>query len=134
VAASFDWSMVLIGYGFFLALYKVLGGEFMLTRPALMGFGLGLPLLGFAYGAIWTIAGTETAGMRLTGLRLLTFDGFPPEPKQRRYRFLGACLTVGTAVGMLWSFGDEEGLSWADHISCTFPTPLAAGNEILQQR
>jgi uncharacterized RDD family membrane protein YckC len=134
VAAAVDWSMVLIGYGCFLALYRLLGGEFALTRFAITGLLGGLALLSFAYGVIWTIAGTETAGMRWTGLRLLTFDGFPPDSKQRRYRFLGACLTVATGVGMLWTFGDEEGLTWADHISGTFPTPIAAGDEVLQVR
>ncbi len=134
VAAGLDWSMVLIGYGLFLALYRLLGGEFALTRSAIIGFIGGLAVLAFAYGAIWTIAQTETAGMRWTGLRLLTFDGFPPEPRQRRYRFLGGCLSVATAVGMLWSFGDEETLTWADHISGTFPTPIGAGNEVLLRR
>jgi uncharacterized RDD family membrane protein YckC len=132
VASAFDWSMVLIGYGFFLTLYRLVGGEFALTRAAIGGYIGGLALLGVAYGIIWTIAGTETAGMRLTGLCLLTFDGFRPEPKQRRIRFLGACLSVGTGVGMLWPLGDEEGLTWADHISGTFPTPAAAGAEVLQ--
>ncbi len=134
VAVGLDWSMVLIGYGFFLALYSILGGEFSLTRYGISGLVGGLALLAFAYGSSWTIAGTETAGMRWTGLRLLTFDGFPPEPKQRRYRFLGACLSVATGVGMLWSFGDEECLTWADHISGTCPTPVAAGEELLQIR
>ncbi len=134
IAAGLDWSMVLIGYGLFLALYRLLGGDFVLTRSTIAGFAGGLALLAFGYGVIWTIAQTETAGMRWTGLRLLTFDGFPPEPKLRRYRFLGACLSVATGVGLLWTFGDEEGLTWADHISGTFPTPIAAGNEVLLQR
>jgi uncharacterized RDD family membrane protein YckC len=134
IAAGLDWSMVLIGYGCFLLLYKLLGGGFILTRAAVGGFAGGLALLAFAYGVIWTIAGTETAGMRWTGLRLLTFDGFPPESRQRRYRFLGGCLTMATGVGLLWSFGDEESLTWADHISGTFPTAVDAGSEVLQRR
>jgi uncharacterized RDD family membrane protein YckC len=134
VAAACDWSMVLIGYGFFLTLYRLVGGEFTLTRAAVGAYLGGLALLSVAYGLIWTIAETETAGMRWTGLRLLTFDGFPPDSKQRRIRFMGACLSVGTAVGLLWPMGDEEGLTWADHISGTFPTPAAAGDEVLHLR
>jgi hypothetical protein len=35
---------------------------------------------------------------------------------------LGSCLSVCTAVGLLWLLVDEESLAWQDHISGTFPT------------
>jgi uncharacterized RDD family membrane protein YckC len=134
VAAALDWSMVLIGYGAFLVLFKLLGGEFTLNKANLMVFGGMLPLIALAYGLIWTIAGTETAGMNWTSLRLTTFDGFPPEPKQRILRFAGSCLSLCTVVGLLWSFVDEESLAWQDHISRTFPTPVELESQIVERR
>jgi uncharacterized RDD family membrane protein YckC len=72
---------------------------------------------------MYAIAGRETAGMSCAHLRLITFDGFKPDGKQRLYRFLGSCLSLCTVLGLAWSLADEESLGWQDHISRTFPTP-----------
>lgn len=134
VAAALDWSMVLIGYGLFLLLFKLMGGEFTLNKASLLAIGGMLPLIGAAYGLVWAVAGTETAGMHWTRLRLTTFDGFPPEPKQRALRFAGSCLSLCTVVGLLWSFADEESLAWQDHISRTFPTPVELDSQVIERR
>jgi uncharacterized RDD family membrane protein YckC len=135
VAAAIDWSMVLIAYGLFLLVFKFMGGDFFLgERLNLALFGGVLPVLGFTYGIIFAIAGSETFGMRCTHLRLTTFDGFPPDAKQRILRFAGSCLSLCTVVGLLWSLADEESLNWQDHISRTFPTPHIFESQILQRR
>ena len=123
VATALDWAMVLISYGLFLLVFRACGGQFFLNKSNLMVFGGTLLLLGFTYGLVWVIAGSETAGMRWMRLRLTTFDGFRPEPKHRLLRFLGSCLGVCTVLGLLWSLADEESLGMQDHISHTFPTP-----------
>jgi uncharacterized RDD family membrane protein YckC len=122
MAAAVDWAMVLIAYGVFLAAFRLFGGQFVLNKTNLMVFGAALLLIGFTYGLLAAIAGTETPGMRWTRLRLTTFDGFALEPRHRVLRMLGSCLSVCTAVGLLWSLVDEEGLAWQDHISSSFPT------------
>jgi len=122
VAAALDWAMVLIAYGCFLLAFRLLGGQVFLNKANLMVFGAALLLIGFTYGVLPAIAGTETLGMRFARLRLTTFDGFPLEPRHRLLRMLGSCLSVCTAVGLLWSLVDEESLAWQDHISGTFPT------------
>lgn len=122
VAASFDWALVLIAYACFLGAFHVLGGQIVLNKTNLIVYGAALLLIGFTYGLIAAIAGTETMGMRWTQLRLTTFDGFPPELHHRVLRMIGSCLSVCTVVGLLWSLVDEEGLAWQDHISGTFPT------------
>jgi len=34
-----------------------------------------------------------------------------------------ACLSLCSAgLGLIWSLADEEGLTWHDHMSKTFPT------------
>jgi uncharacterized RDD family membrane protein YckC len=123
VAAAIDWSVVLIAYGLFLGVYFLCGGEFVANKLNYMVFGASLLLIGMAYGLTYTIAGSETFGMKCAQLKLVTFDGFKPDGKQRVLRFAGSCLSLSIGLGLLWSIWDEESLGWQDHISRTFPTP-----------
>jgi uncharacterized RDD family membrane protein YckC len=134
VAAGLDWSMVLIGYGLFLTAFYLMGGAFELTKSNLGIFGGMFLMVGFAYGLMFSLAGAETPGMYWTQLRLTTFDGFPPERKQRLVRFFAASLTRCTMLGLLWSLADEESLAWQDHISRTFPTPTEADTLVFRRR
>ena len=134
VAAALDWSMVIIGYGLFLLAYRLAGGGFVLNRTTLSVFAGTLPLVAFSYGLLWTLACTETPGMRWTQLRFTTFDGIAPDRRQRILRFAGSCLSLCTLIGLLWSLADEESLNWQDHISRTFPTPLASEMQVFHRR
>lgn len=133
VAAFLDWSMVLIAYGVFALVFHLMGGEFVFNKVNSMVFGSMLLVTAFAYGMTWTLAGGETAGMHWMRLRLTTFDGVPPEPKQRVLRFFGSCLSACTVLGLLWSLADEESLTWQDHISRTFPTPVGVEDQIFRR-
>ena len=134
VAAALDWSMVLIGYGMFLAAFYSMGGEFTLTKSNAGVFGAMFLLIGFTYGLLFSLAGAETPGMHWTQLRLTTFDGFPPERRQRLVRFGAASLSRCTMLGLLWSLADEESLAWQDHISRTFPTPSEMDTLVFRRR
>ena len=134
LAAAVDWSMVLIAYGLFLATYALCGGQFAFNKLNGMVFGGALLLIALTYGLFWTIANSETLGMHWAHLRLTTFDGFPPDKRQRFARFAGSCLSLCTVVGLLWSLADEESLAWQDHISGTFPTPRALDAQIFHRK
>ena len=133
-AAAVDWSLVLIAYGFFLAVYRALGGQFVLNRTGLPLLGGALPLIALVYLLLYAVARSETAGMQCTRLKVVTFDGERPERRHWMLRFLGSCLSHGTVLGLLWMFADEEGLTWQDHISGTFPTPREFNNQVFQRR
>ena len=133
VAAALDWSMVLIACGLFLLTFRLLGGPIELSKANLPYFGGALAIIAFLYGLTWTLAGAETLGMRAARLRLITFDGFAPEPRHRALRFLGSCLGYTTVLGLLWSLADEESLGWQDHISRTFPTYQEFDNQTFHQ-
>ncbi len=133
VAASIDWTITLGGYGIFLIAYFMMGGEFAFDRTNFLVFFGALLLLGFTYAVIWTLAGADTAGMRITGLKVVTFEGYPLERKHRIMRLAGACMSLCTAVGHLWSLADEESLTWHDHMSRTFPTPRRIRAEVFRQ-
>jgi uncharacterized RDD family membrane protein YckC len=134
VAAALDAAVVLIGFGLFLLAFGLLGGPIEAGRTTLMVFGGMLLLIAFTYGLVFAISGTETAGMRWTHLKLISFDGFPPDAKQRVLRFGGSCLSLCTLVGLLWSLADEESLTWQDHISRTFPTPREIESLVFRRR
>jgi uncharacterized RDD family membrane protein YckC len=134
LAASIDLTMVLVGYGLFLLTFMLCRGEIIVDRPNLIILGCALGLIAGTYGLFWTIAGTETVGMRWTHLRLITFDGFAPDIWQRVARLAGTCLSLFSVLGILWSLADEEGLGWQDHISRTFPTAHELESRVFRRR
>jgi len=134
-AAALDWSVVFVAYGLFLAVFALLGGSFELRdRTNQLLFGSVLPLFGFLYGLLWALGSTETPGMKWAGLRLTTFDGFPPDRRTRLMRFGGSCLSLVTTVGLLWLLADEESLGWQDYISQTYPTPRSADSQVFHRK
>ena len=134
IASALDWSMVLIGYGLFLTAFHFMGGEFTMTKSNIGVFGAMFLMIAFAYGGLFAFAGTETPGMHWTHLKLTTFDGFPPEQRQRFIRFFSASLSRCTLLGLLWLLADEESLAWHDHISRTFPTPKDVDTLVFRRR
>jgi len=134
LAAVIDLTMIFVAYGLFLLTFVLWGGEIAVTRQGLIIFGAMFGVIAATYGLFWMVAGTETVGMRATHLRLITFDGFTPEPWQRAMRLAGTCLSVFSMLGILWSLADEEGLGWQDHISRTFPTPHELESRVFRRR
>ena len=134
LAAAIDLTLIFVGYGLFLLTFVLCGGEILVDRPNLIVFGCALGLIAVTYGLFWTVAGTESVGMRATHLRVVTFDGFTPDPWQRAARLAGTCLSLFSVLGILWSLADEEGLGWQDHISRTFPTPHELESRVFRRR
>jgi uncharacterized RDD family membrane protein YckC len=134
LGAALDWAVITVAYGLFLATLYFAGGEFLLTKANVMVLGAAYALIAVFYGFLWALGGKETAGMQWAGLRLVNFDGFPPEPGQRFLRFAATCLSSATVVGLLWAVGDEEKLTWQDHISRTFPTPRISVSSPVSRR
>lgn len=134
VAGAIDLAMILVAYGLFLLTFVLCGGDIIINRGNLVIFGCALGLVATTYGLFWAISGTESVGMRATHLRLITFDGFKPDPWQRAARLAGTCLSLFSVLGILWTMADEEGLGWQDHISRTFPTPHELESRVFRRR
>jgi hypothetical protein len=92
VAAALDWSMVLIGYGLFLLAFRLMGGEFILTKANLSLFGAMFLLIGFTYGLFFALAGQKHRN-DLDAVAADDVRRLPPEKKHRFIRFGGACLS-----------------------------------------
>ena len=124
VGAALDFGLIGMAIGLFLLTFHFCGGEFERINAGI-GLGFAGAFLGIAlfYGFLWVLTGSETAGQRWTGLRLINFDGTPIDRRERAIRFAAACLSFCSAgLGVLWSLADEESLTWHDHMSKTFPT------------
>lgn len=98
-----------------------------LDLTSMVAIGVSTGLLGFLYEAYWIVAGVPSPGMEWAGLRLVHFDGHEPSSSDNGKRILGGLISVMAAfIGLAWAFVDEECLTWQDHISRTFPTPVRA--------
>jgi uncharacterized RDD family membrane protein YckC len=125
MAAAVDASIVLMALAIFGIIFRLAGGVFVLdskTAPIFLAAAGGVVLF---YRVLWCLANGDSAGQRWAHLRLVNFDGQRPTRTQRFYRLASALLSLLAAgIGLLWSLVDEETLTWHDHISKTFPTPV----------
>lgn len=124
VGFGLDFSIVIMAIGLFLLTFYICGGEFHKLDVGIgVAFGVAFFCIALFYGVLWVLTGSETAGARWIGLRLINFDGSRINRRERAIRFAAACLSVCSAgLGLAWSLADEEGLTWHDHMSKTFPT------------
>jgi uncharacterized RDD family membrane protein YckC len=135
VASAIDAALILIGFGVTALSYVLLGGSFGAGRMFWTGLAGTLGLVAVFYGLVWAIAGRETFGMAFTDLRLITFDGFPLDGRNRALRFASSWLSFCSGgLGLIWAAVDEESLTWHDHISKTFPTIRETPRSFVKQR
>jgi uncharacterized RDD family membrane protein YckC len=125
LAAVADSVAVIVGAALFLGLAAWAGVDLAVRGNVFL-----LPLamtaiVAVLYRGIWCLANRDTPGMRFAGLRLVDFDGRTPRRDYRIVRqFAGALSLVSAGVGLIWALVDDEGLTWHDHISKTFPTTI----------
>jgi len=135
VASAIDSAMILLGFGVFALVLEFSGSSLGSGKTFWMTMGGSLALISLLYGLIWAIAGRETAGMDMADLQLITFDGFPVDPRSRAIRFASTWLSFCSGgLGLVWAMADEENLTWHDHISKTFPTFREVPRNFVKQR
>lgn len=124
-AAAVDAVCLLVAYAVILGSFAFFGGKLVVGKLDAIVCGAIFALLYIQYFSLFTMMGGATPGMMLAGLHLVSFDGSAPEPRQLIRRSAGYLLSGGMALmGFLWSFWDEDHLSWHDHISQTYITPI----------
>src|ERR1700722_84736 len=125
MAAALDASIIAMALAVFGIVFRLAGGAFVLnskTAPMYLGVAAGVAIF---YRLLWCLANGDTAGQKWTRLRLVNFDGQTPTRAQRFYRTASGFLSLmAGGIGLLWGLVDEETLTWHDHISKTFPTPV----------
>jgi uncharacterized RDD family membrane protein YckC len=122
-AALVDGVLISIGCLPAFAFYIYSGGPLALDKQVLPFLVLLALTVSVFYKLLWTIAGSDTPGMKSAGLELVDFDGHQPSSARRYQRFLGGWISLLAAgIGLIWALVDQDGLTWHDHISSTFPT------------
>jgi uncharacterized RDD family membrane protein YckC len=124
MAAVVDGSMISIAVGLFLAIFHLSGGQIVFTKQSTLLIAGVIAVVVFLYRLLWCLGNGDTPGMNFAGLRLVNFDGRPPDREQRMFRLAASVLSlVSAGLGLVWALVDEESLTWHDHISKTFPSP-----------
>jgi len=135
VAGAIDTALIFLGFGVFVIVCQAVGGAFGQGKMFWISLGLAFAIVSIFYGLIWAITGRESAGMRMTDLHLITFDGFPVDGPTRALRFVASWLSFCSgAIGLVWSLADEENLTWHDHISKTFPAVREVPRNFVRER
>ena len=125
MAAAADASIVLIALAVFGIIFHLAGGVFILSAKTAPVFLAAAASVGVFYRVLWCLANGDSAGQSWARLRLVNFDGQRPTRAQRFWRLASGLLSfLAAGIGLLWSLVDEETLTWHDHISKTFPTPI----------
>jgi uncharacterized RDD family membrane protein YckC len=121
LAAIIDLCCLLFAYGGFLVLFGSLGGHFTLSKLSAAVYTTTFAIVYLQYFALFTIFGGTTPGMMMRGLRVASFSGEPPTPRQMLLRSAGYLLSAGTFfLGFLWAMWDEDELTWHDRLSRTY--------------
>lgn len=125
-ASLVDGLFMALGMALILGIYRYVGGQLSLDKYSLPFLAAALLTIPVFYKLLWVLAGADTIGMRVSGLRLVDFDGNPPAIERRYQRFFGSFISLLAAgLGMAWAIVDEDRLTWHDHMSATFPTFLS---------
>jgi len=130
MAAAIDASLIVIALGLFMLVFRAFlfvqglpPGVVAINKQTIVLF-LGIAaVFALLYKVLWCLSNGDTAGMRWSRLRVVTFDGRNLDREQRFIRLASGCLSfLAAGLGLAWALVDEETLTWHDHISKTFPT------------
>ena len=123
LAGLIDAALLLFAYGGFLALFAALGGHFTVSKFGAIVTAATWALFYAQYFVLFTFFGGATPGMMLRKLRVVSYDGIEPTPRQLLWRSFGYLVSAGTVMlGFVWALWDEDNLSWHDRISQTYLT------------
>jgi uncharacterized RDD family membrane protein YckC len=120
-----DLGLLLACWAMFLGLLAMLGVELTGRKVDLAICVAVLFLLYTQYFGLFTAFGGITPGMRVLRLRVVSFDGNTPTPKQLLWRSFGYLVAGGACfLGFLSALWDDDRLCWQDRVSQTYLTAL----------
>jgi len=75
------------------------------------------------YNYLFLVHGAATPGMKLSRLRVTSFEGESVSARERRWRAITMGLSaVSLGLGLVWAIFDEDTLCWHDRITRTYLT------------
>src|SRR5262249_17747140 len=96
VGCGIDFGLSLAALFVFFLPLTFIAGHIVPNRFLFAGGICAYALLASLYTALFLYLRSGTPGMEWSGLRIVNFNGMPPQPHQLLYRFLGAIASVGS--------------------------------------
>jgi uncharacterized RDD family membrane protein YckC len=124
-AGVVDAVVLLSGAGLFALIFWVVGGH--ASRNALNYAILGTVSILFllAYFGIFTALSSSTPGLIWMNLEVRSQDGGAPSPQESFWRAFGYLVSMASLMlGFVWAVVDGDHMTWHDHMSGTFITPI----------
>ncbi|TCK71967.1 RDD family protein [Acidipila rosea] len=121
MAGIVDVALVLFAFLLFVLIFAACTTHPPVGKPALFGAGAALAGLFVLYQWLFFTYAEATPGMRYAKIALCTFDDENPCKRALHHRMaalLLAALPLG--LGFVWSFFDEDRLSWHDRMTRTY--------------
>ena len=119
-----DTLLVGVATGIFGLIIARLNAALLLhEKRALVGMLIVPAIFWIAYKYLFLVYDRATLGMRMMRLQLVDFHGVRARQPIRRVRALSMVVSIfPLALGLLWSFVDQDTLCWHDRISRTYMT------------
>jgi uncharacterized RDD family membrane protein YckC len=81
----------------------------------------GLLVLTGVYYLLFMMSTSQTPGMKIKRLAVVTREGIALDPRSACLRGVGYFISIAPLMlGFIWAFVDPEHLTWADKVSGTF--------------
>lgn len=123
-AAAVDAAVMIGALGLFAISAEFFATSLPMTKPLLAGGAICVLLVLGLYYLLSLSLGRSTAGMAVSGLRVITFHGDAPSLLILRWRALATVLSCAAlGMGFAWSLIDEDRLCWHDRITRTYLIP-----------
>jgi uncharacterized RDD family membrane protein YckC len=121
VADCLDFAIVAAIYLIFIAVTFLEMTEPVLDKRSAGVYAAGLMVLVGVYFLLFMLSSSQTPGMKLKRLTVVTRDGAPLDPASACLRGLGYFISIAPLMlGFIWAVIDPEHLTWADKVSGTF--------------
>jgi len=121
MAGLVDFSLTLAAFLLFIIVFAASTTHLPSGRVALVGAGAILLAMWILYQFLFFTLTDATPGMRYARIALCTFDDENPSRPAMRARIAAMLLSaLPLGLGFLWSFFDEDTLSWHDRITRTY--------------
>ena len=123
-AATVDAAIMIAAFALFGFSAQLFATSLPMTKPLLASSAICLFLLLTIYYLLSLSMSRGTAGMEISGLRVITFSGHSPSRMILHWRALATALSYAAlGMGFAWSLIDEDRLCWHDRITRTYLIP-----------
>ncbi len=127
VAALADGLVLLMGGGLFALIVWAAGGHISVRPLNIMIVGFIAALFVLSYFGLFTALSSSTPGLLWMNLEVRSLDGSSPTPQESFWRAFGYLVSFASLLlGFVWALVDGDHLTWHDHMSGTFISPIGS--------